>query len=261
MATPYYDYLIADRTLIPADQRERYSEKIVTMPNTYMANDTKRPISKKIPSRDDAGLPEKAFVFCCFNNNFKIAPKSFDLWICILKRVDNSVLWLLQDNPSAAVNLRREAAARGIDPARLIFAPRVPLPDHLARHKLADLFLDTQPYNAHTTASDALWLGLPVLTLIGHSFVSRVAASVLSAIRLTELITSSEQEFESLAVELANDRKELDRIKKKLAATRTTAPLFDIALFTRHIEKAYEMMLERSCAKFPPDHIDVPADT
>ncbi|HWD48734.1 MAG TPA: hypothetical protein VG309_02335, partial [Rhizomicrobium sp.] len=121
--------------------------------------------------------------------------------------------------------------------------------------------LDTQPYNAHTTASDALWLGLPVLTLIGHSFVSRVAASVLSAIRLTELITSSEQEFESLAVELAKDRKELDRIKKKLAATRTTAPLFDIALFTRHIEKAYEMMLERSCAKFPPDHIDVPADT
>lgn len=260
MATPYYDYLIADRTLIPADQRERYSEKIVTMPNTYMSNDTKRPISKKILSRDDAGLPEKAFVFCCFNNNFKIAPKTFDLWIRILKRVDNSVLWLLQDNPTAAVNLRKEAAVRGVDPARLIFAPRVPLPDHLARHRLADLFLDTQPYNAHTTASDALWLGLPVLTLIGQSFVSRVAASVLSAIRLTELITSTEQEFESLAIELANDRKELDRIKKKLAAARTTAPLFDVALFTRHIEKAYEMMLERFRAKLAPDHIDVPAD-
>jgi predicted O-linked N-acetylglucosamine transferase (SPINDLY family) len=260
MGTSRYDYLIADRTLIPPDQRERYSEKIVTMPNTYMANDTKRPISKKLLSREDAGLPEKAFVFCCFNNNFKIAPETFDLWMRILKRVDGSVLWLLQDNPSAAVNLRKEAAARGIDPARLIFAPRVPLPDHLARHRLADLFLDTMPYNAHTTASDALWLGLPVLTLIGQTFVSRVAASVLSAIRLTELITATEEEFENLAVELSTDRNELARIKDKLAATRITAPLFDIALFTRHIEKAYEIMLERFRAGIRPDHFDVPAD-
>ena len=260
MGTAHYDYLIADRTLVPAGQRARYSEKIVTMPNTYMGNDTQRPISKKVLSREDAGLPERAFVFCCFNNNFKIAPKTFDLWMRILKRVDGSVLWLLQDNPPAAINLRKEAAARGVDPSRLIFAPRAALPDHLARHRLADLFLDTLPYNAHTTASDALWLGLPVLTLIGQSFVSRVAASVLGAIRLTELVTASEAEIESLAVELATDRKELARIKDKLAATRTTAPLFDIALFTRHIEKAYDMMLERARAKLPPDHFDVPAD-
>ena len=260
LGSTHHDYLIADATLIPTNRRAGYSEKIVTMPNSYMANDTKRPAQETNLTRAQAGLPEKSFVFCCFNNNFKIAPETFDSWMRILKRVDGSVLWLLADNKSVPGNLQREAAARGVDPSRLVFAPRMQLAHHLARHRLAELFLDTQPYNAHTTASDALWLGLPVLTLIGETFVSRVAASTLHAIGIPELITHSRAQFEALAADLATSKWKLASLKAKLAQNRLTTPLFDIALFTRHIEAAYAMMMQRHRGGLPPDHIDVPAD-
>jgi predicted O-linked N-acetylglucosamine transferase (SPINDLY family) len=203
------------------------------------------------------GLKGNGFVFCCFNNNFKIAPETFDSWSRVLKQVDGSVLWLLESNATAAGNLRKEARSRGLDPDRLIFAPLVPLPDHLARHRCADLFLDTLPYNAHTTASDALWSGLPVVTQIGETFAGRVAASLLNAIGLPELITSTPQAFEELAIELATNPKKLAEIKSKLASNRLTTPLFDTDLFTRHIERAYEAIYERYQTGLPPDHIYV----
>jgi len=176
----------------------------------------------------------------------------------ILKQLEGSVLWLLEDNPTAAINLRKEAASRHVDPARLIFAPRMSLPEHLARHRLADLFLDTLPYNAHTTASDALWAGLPVLTRIGETFAGRVAASLLSAIGLPELITTSPEAYEALAIELAANPEKLSSIKNKLAQNRLTAPLFDTERFTRHLEAAYTAMYERYQGDLPPDHIYVP---
>jgi predicted O-linked N-acetylglucosamine transferase (SPINDLY family) len=201
------------------------------------------------------GLPETGFVFCCFNNNYKITPPTFDGWMRILQRVEDSVLWLLQDNPLAAENLRKEAQARGVSPQRLVFAQRMPLDEHLARQKLADLFIDTLPYNAHTTTSDALWAGLPVLTCAGESFASRVAASLLKAIGLPELVTHSQQDFEDLAVELASQPQQLAAIREKLARNRLTTPLFDTELFTRNIEQAYKAMHQRHVAGLPPEHI------
>jgi predicted O-linked N-acetylglucosamine transferase (SPINDLY family) len=195
--------------------------------------------------RAAAGLPESGFVFCCFNNNFKILPEVFDIWMRLLRAVDGSVLWLLEDNPAAARNLRREAEARGVSHQRLVFAPRVDLEVHLARHRLADLFLDTLPYTAHTTASDALWAGLPVLTRIGSTFAGRVAASLLLAIGLPELITESWDAYEALALKLARDPAALAAIKGKLAANRNTHPLFDTTGFTRALEAAYVTMHER----------------
>ena len=254
----YIDYLIADPTLIPASNQKYFSEKIVYLPNSYQANDRKRRIADKTFTRAEVRLPEDAFVFCCFNNNFKIAPEVFDCWMRILKRVDNSVIWLMEGNTKATSNLRKEAEIRGVHPERLIFAKPMPPPDHLARHRLADLFLDTLPYNAHTTASDALWAGLPVLTRIGETFAGRVAASLLNAIGLTELITSTPQAYEALAIELATNPEKLAAIKRKLANNRLTTPLFDTQTFTRHIEAAYTMMYERYQANLPPDHIYVP---
>ena len=253
----YVDYLIADPTLIPASHQKYFSEKIVYLPNSYQANDRKRRIAARTFTRAEVKLPETAFVFCCFNNNFKIAPEVFDCWMRILRRVDNSVLWLLEGNTKATSNLRKEAEVRGVHPERLIFAKPMPPPDHLARHRLADLFLDTLPYNAHTTASDALWAGLPVLTRIGETFAGRVAASLLNAIGLTELITSTPQAYEALAIELATNPGKLAAIKHKLATNRLTTPLFDTQTFTRHIEAAYAMMYERYQANLPPDHIYV----
>ena len=260
MGAEYIDYMIADRIVIPNSQLKFYAEKIVHLPNSYyptsyQLNDSRRITAPQAFTRADMGLPQTAFVFCCFNNNYKITPDVFDGWMRILKRVDGSVLWLLEANASAASNLRKEAGARGVDPERLVFAKPMSLPDHLARHRLADLFLDTLPYNAHTTASDALWVGLPVLTRIGETFAGRVAASLLTAIGLPELITATPQAYEELAIELANNPEKLAAISQKLANNRLTTPLFDTKLFTQHIEAGYTAMYERYQAGLPPDHI------
>ena len=257
MGTPCIDYLIADATIIPEGHRRFYSESIVYLPDSYQPNDTRREISDAHFSREEMGLPSAGFVFCCFNNNFKILPATFERWMRILRMVEGSVLWLLEDNPAAAGSLRREAAARGVDPGRLIFASRMPPPEHLARHRLADLFLDTLPCNAHTTASDALWAGLPVLTCPGETFAGRVAASLLNAIRLPELIARTPEEYESFAIELARSPGRLAELRRKLEINRPTAPLFDIALFTRHLESGFAAMHERCQAKLQPADINV----
>ena len=255
MGASYIDYLIADKTLIPKESQEYYSEKIVFLPNSYQVNDRHRAIASTQFTKQELGLPQDSFVFCCFNNNFKITPDVFDTWVRILKAVDASVLWLLEDNQIAATNLQKEAALRGLDPSRLVFAKRMTLPEHLARHKAADLFLDTLPYNAHTTASDALWAGLPVLTCLGESFASRVAASLLNAIGLPELVTETQPEYEAFAIELATNPIKLKSIKHKLENNRLATPLFDTPQFAKHIEAAYLQMYERYMANLPPDHI------
>jgi predicted O-linked N-acetylglucosamine transferase (SPINDLY family) len=257
MGADYIDYLIADPTVVPESQRRHYSEKIVTLPDSYQPNDTRRSISAKPVARVDEGLPEPAFVYCCFNNAYKISPAVFDGWMRILGRVEGSVLWLLEDDPAASENLRKEALRRGISAERLVFAKSLPLAEHLARHRLADLFLDTFPYNAHTTASDALWAGLPVLTRMGDSFASRVAASLLRAVDLPGLITATEAEYEELAVDLARDRERLQGLGRKLQENRLSAPLFDSRAYTRHLEAAYSAMVERYQAGLPPEHIHI----
>ena len=217
MGADYIDYMIADKIVVPKSHQQHYSEKIVYLPHSYQANDFKRAISEKVFRREEMGLKENSFVFCCFNNGFKILPETFDSWARILKQVDGSVLWLLESSVTNAENLRKEARHRGLDSERLVFAPPMSPPDHLARHRCADLFLDTLPYNAHTTASDALWACLPVLTQIGETFAGRVAASLLTAIGLTELITSTPKAYEDLAIELATSPEKLVTIKRKLA--------------------------------------------
>ncbi|MFZ0148288.1 MAG: tetratricopeptide repeat protein [Xanthobacteraceae bacterium] len=241
----WMDYIIADPTTIPEDHFRFYSEQVVWLPNTYQPNDNKRLISERLPTRAECNLPEAAFVFCCFNNTYKITPEVFSVWMQLLASIEGSVLWLIETNPTTAQNLRKEAKARGISPERLIFAPKMPLADHLSRHRQADLFLDTLPYNAHTTASDALWAGLPVLTCVGETFAGRVAASLLKAVGLSELITASLGDYEALALKLAREPSPLASIKAKLAQNRSTHPLFDTARFTRHIEAAYATMWQR----------------
>ena len=259
MGAPYIDYIIADKTIIPPESQQYYSEQVVYMPHSYQVNDSKRKISERVFSKQELGLPEAGFVFCCFNNNYKILPETFDGWMRLLKAVDGSVLWLLADNPTAVSNLRKEARARGVDPDRLVFAPRMPLDEHLARHRLADLFVDTFPCNAHTTASDALWAGLPVLTRMGQSFASRVAGSLLNAMDLPELITESQEHYEQRALELALNPDLLKQIKEKLARNRLTSPLFNAKLFARHLEAAYAQMYRRYLDGQEPDVIDVQA--
>jgi len=255
LGADYIDYLIADRILIPEESQNHYTEKIVYLPHSYQVNDRQKVLAPTLFTKDSLGLPQDAFVFCCFNNNFKITPGVFDVWIRILKAVDESVLWLFEDNTTVAINLRKEAQRRGIDPARLLFAKRLDLPEHLARQKLADLFLDTFPCNAHTTASDALWAGLPVLTCMGESFASRVAGSLLNAIGLPELVTETQTEYEVLAIELAKNPVKLKAIKDKLEKNRLTTPLFDTPRFTKNIETAYLKMFERYHTDLPPDNI------
>jgi predicted O-linked N-acetylglucosamine transferase (SPINDLY family) len=255
MGADYIDYIIADKILIPPDSQSHYSEKVVYLPNSYQVNDRKRLISDRLFTKEELGLPDAGFVFCCFNNNYKILPPTFDSWMRILKVVEGSVLWLFQDNAWAVDNLKKEAQKQGIDAQRLVFADRMPLSEHLARYRHANLFLDTLPYNAHTTASDALWTGLPVLTLQGQSFASRVAASLLSAIGLPELITGTQEEYEELALELALNPKKLADIKLRLANNRLSMPLFDTPLFAKNLETAYIRMMERYRADLQPDHI------
>jgi predicted O-linked N-acetylglucosamine transferase (SPINDLY family) len=245
MGADFIDYILADRLVIPEEHRASYTEKVVYLPDTYQVNDSRRAIADQTLSRASAGLPEEGFVFCSFNGSDKINPVIFDLWMRLLGDIEGSVLWLLESNSAAARNLRKEAAARGVAPGRLVFAPFVKLDDHLARHRLADLFLDTLPYNAHTTASDALWAGLPVLTCLGTAFPGRVAASLLNAIGLNELVTHSLAEYESLALRLARNPGHLADMKSKLSVNRSTFPLFDTDRFRRHIEAAYTTMWER----------------
>jgi len=258
LGAPYYEYILADATVIPEDQHQHYTEKVVYLPHCYQPNDSQRKISQRIFSRSEVGLPEDKFIFCCFNNGYKILPETFDGWMRILHAVEGSVLWLLDHNPVATRNLQREAQARGIDAHRLIFAARMPLADHLARHRLADLFIDTLPCNAHTTASDALWAGLPVLTCMGTSFAARVAGSLLRAMDLPELISHTQAEFESRAIALAKDPLALKALKSKLLTHLETSPLFDAQLFTRHVEAAYQTMQSRQQAGLLPKNFAVP---
>ena len=257
MGAGFIDYIIADGAVIPKEHEACYAERIVRLPGSYQVNDDKRPIAAAIPSRHGCGLPDDAFVFCCFNNTQKLNPGIFDVWMRLLRAVDNSVLWLLEGGATASANLRAAAEQRGVSARRLIFAGKAALPDHLARQLLADLFLDTLPYNAHTTASDALWAGLPVLTQIGATFAGRVAAGLLRSVGLPDLITATPQDYERRAIELAHNPQELAAIRRKLAANRATAPLFDTALFTRHIEAAYAAMHQRHRAGLAPANIVV----
>jgi protein O-GlcNAc transferase len=231
------------------------------LPDTYQCNDSRRRVGERGFTRADAGLPEKAFVFCCFNGNHKIIPETFRIWMGILSKVEGSVLWLLEEHPSAVVNLRSEAQANGIAAERLIFAKRMPLEDHLARLKLADLVLDTLPYGAHTTASDALWVGVPVLTRLGKTFAGRVAASLLNAIGMPELITQSLAQYESLACEIARNTVLFTTIKVKLADNRETMPLFDTARITRNLEAAYSEMWARHNRGERPASFAIPCES
>jgi protein O-GlcNAc transferase len=248
----WMDYIIADPTIIPKDHFGFYSEQVVWLPDTYQPNDDKRRISERLPTRTECNLPEAAFVFCCFNGAYKITPEIFSVWMQLLAAIEGSVLWLIETNPTAAQNLRNEAKARGIPPERLVFAPKLPLADHLSRHRHADLFLDTLPYTAHTTASDAIWTGVPVVTRLGETFAGRVAASLSKAIGLPELITTSLEDYEALALKLAREPSFLAATKAKLARNRDTHPLFDTARFTRHIEAAYTTMWQRYQRGDPP---------
>jgi protein O-GlcNAc transferase len=252
--TPLFDYILSDAFITPPEQAAYYSEKLALLPDCYQPNDRKRPIGKTL-SRKDCGLPENAFVFCCFNQTFKILPSMFDIWMRLLKAKSNSVLWLLECNPWAKENLCREARLRDIDASRLIFAPRVSIADHLARHTLSDLFLDTLPYNAHTTCSDALWMGLPVITCVGDSFASRVAGSLLKAANLPELITYSLEEYELGALQLANNPNELAAIRHKLAQNKEALPLFDTRRFAQHLEQTYQIMRQTHLTGQPPQPI------
>ena len=254
MGAKYMDYLITDKTIVPERLQKFYSEKIAYLPS-YQANDRKRMIANKQFTRQELGLPENAFVFCCFNNGYKILPSTFDGWMRILKAVKESVLFLYAENQWAEENLIKEAEARGISSLRLIFGKHLPADEYLARYRICDLFLDTAPYNAGTTGSDALRAGLPLLTLMGESFSGRVAASLLTAIDLPELITTTQAAYEARAIEFANDPQKLLAIRRKLADNFLSTPLFDTPLFTRNLESAYAMMYERYQADLKPDHI------
>ena len=251
------DYIVADKTVIPEQSKGFYAEKIVYLPFSYQANDNKKKLSTKPVSRNGSNLPAEGFIYCCFNNNYKITPPIFMAWMRILSKSNNSYLWLLADNGSAKQNLQREAKTQGIDPARLLFAERVGLDEHISRHQLADLFLDTLPYGAHTTASDALWGGVPLLTVKGNTFPGRVGASLLEAVGLPEMITHSVEEYEAKAIFLANNPLDLAAVRTKLSANRLTKPLFDTKLFTEHLELGFSIMYDRYCAGLPPDHIEV----
>ncbi len=256
MAASYIDYLIADTTVVPEANQDYYTEKLLYLPDTYQVTDQRHEVTEG-PSREQLALPRQAVVFCCFNDCYKITPALFSAWMRVLERSGDSVLWLLESHPVAARNLRAEAQCRGVSPRRLIFAPRVPRAEHLARQRAADLFLDTFPCNAHTTASDALWAGLPLLTCSGESFASRVAASVLQAVGLPELVTRSLAEYEALAVELGSRPARLAALKHKLAAQRAASPLFNTRRKARQLEAAYRMIHERHRQGQPPAHLYV----
>lgn len=257
MGADFMDYIIADPIVIPQQLREHYSEKIAYLP-CYQPNDRLRPQRRPNERRSDHKLPETGFIFCCFNDTYKILPERFDLWMRILKQVEGSILWLLTRDPQTESNFGREAAARGIDPDRIMFAARMSHELHISRHQFVDVFLDTGPYNAHTTSSDALWAGVPVLTRMGGSFASRVAASLVTRAGVPELVTTSDDDYVNLGVRLAKEPGLLEGIKNKIDAARLESPLFDVTRFTRELEQLYEEMMRRHHAGLPSDHISLP---
>jgi predicted O-linked N-acetylglucosamine transferase (SPINDLY family) len=256
----FLDYVLVDRFAVPPAQQAFFSERLVHLPDSYQVNDRTRAIAGETPSRAQCGLPEAGFVFCCFSNPSKITPVVFDVWMRLLRAVPQSVLWLQDAGPRTTANLRREAHARGVDAARLACSPKLPLAAHLARHRLADLYLDTLPYNAHGMGSDALWAGLPLLTCAGRSFAARVCGSLLHAVGLPELVTASLADYEALALRLASDPALLGDIRARLAANRLSMPLFDIDRFRRHIEAAYTRMWVRHLRGEPPEAFAVAPD-
>ncbi len=257
MGVPFIDYILADNVLIPDELRVQYSEKVVQLPHTYQVNDRKRQPLSKSPDRASVGLPDTGFVYCCFNNSYKITSDVFAIWMRVLRRVPASVLWVFADNPRVEANLAQAARAHGVQAERLVFARRVGYEENQSRQQLADLMLDTFPYNAHTTASDALWAGLPILTRQGQSFAARVASSLLHAAGLPEMVTTTEQAYEEAAVMLGNKPKAMSAIKSKLRRAKAAAPLFDIPLLTRDIERAYQAMYDRYLQNLEPDHLKI----
>ena len=255
MAAPYIDYIVADKSIIPTELQDAYSEKIIYLPN-YQANDPKRKIAEKIFTREDFGLPSQGVIYCCFNNSFKITSAILDSWALILRSVEGSVIFLHAENMTVRKNLLIEFEVRGIDDSKIIFTERLPREEYLARFRIADLFLDTSPYNAGATASDALWAGLPVLTFTGKSFSSRMGSSLLNSIGLSELVGSNQQEYESIAIDLGKNIEKLEEIKGRLAKNRLTMPLFDVILFTRNLEAAYEKVYARYQDGLLPEHIE-----
>ena len=239
MGVNFIDYIIADQNLIPAESQKYYSEKPIYLPHAYMPTDNTRRISTNPITRSEMGLPEHGFVFCCFNNNYKISALEFDIWMRLLLKIEGSVLWVRKSNKWSETNFCKEAQKRGVDPYRIVFAGKLPMEEHLARHKLADIFLDTFAFNAHTTATEALWAGLPVVTKLGKGFAARVAGSLLTAIDMPELITDTEEEYEKLILELATNPEQLASIKQKLANNLSSKPLFNTELFTKHLEDGY----------------------
>jgi predicted O-linked N-acetylglucosamine transferase (SPINDLY family) len=255
MGSKYMDYIIADRVLIPENNQKFYTEKIIYLPNCYQVSDQKRLISKKEFSRKNFNLPENSFVFCCFNNVVKINPEIFELWMKILKNNTKSILWLLSSNIIVINNLKAEAEKRGVNKNRLIFCERLPNEDHLARYKLADLFLDTIPYNAHTTANEALYCGVPVLTLIGDSFASRVGASILNALDIKELIAHSKNEYINIASDISKDPNKIKYLKKKLLNNKVNSTLFDTKLYVKNLEQAYLEIYKKNKKNLKPENI------
>jgi protein O-GlcNAc transferase len=252
MGADFIDYIIVDRFLVPMDHQPFYTERLVQLPNCYQPNEPEQATAGRTPSRLDCGLPEEGFVFCCFNTSYKLTPAFFDIWMRLLSAVPGSALWLVATNPVVIDNLRREAVGRGVAADRLVFAAPVARPEYLARLGLADLFLDTLPYNAGATASDALWAGLPVLTCAGDTYVGRMAGALLMAIGLPELITTSLEAYEAAALRLATAPGRLAALRQRLALDRSTMPLFDIARYTRDLEAAYRQMWETWRAGKPP---------
>jgi predicted O-linked N-acetylglucosamine transferase (SPINDLY family) len=258
LGASYIDYLIADEYLIPREFRQHYAEQILYLPECFQANDDQRPVPSDPPPRSSLGLPEDAPVLCCFNNSYKLNPTFFSLWIRLLHAMPGSVLWLVAATPLVENNLRREAGARGIAPERLIFAPRLPYAQHLARLRAADLFLDTLPFNGGTTVSDALWVGLPVLTCSGEALASRMAGSLLRTVGLGELIAPNLLSYEQLALALLTDPERIARLRTHLIAQRSSCPLFNTLRFTRHFEAALLAIHQRFAQGFTPAHLGVP---
>jgi protein O-GlcNAc transferase len=260
LGADYMDYVLADEVVIPPGQERWYAEKVIRLPHCYLPNDARRAIGPT-PSREQAGLPAQGLVFCAFTNAYKINPPVFDIWMRLLREVRQSVLWLRAVDPATRSNLQREAAERGVDAQRLVFAPHVAsMADHLARHQLADLYLDTLPYNAHSTTCDALWAGVPVITCAGGSFAGRVAASALQAVGLPELVAASLEEYGQLALELACDSRKLRDLRQRLTDNRTVKPLFDTVGYTRRLEAAFRVMHQRAMQGLAPEVFDVAVD-
>ncbi len=253
MGAPFIDYVIADPWVIPEDQAQYYTEAIAYLPDCYQVNDSKRVIAEAVPSRAACGLPEDAFVFACFNRSYKITPDIFASWMRIVMAVPGSVLWLFETNSNAKAALLARAQEAGVDTARLAFAPSMAPDKHLARISRADLFLDTFPYGAHTTASDALWAGLPVVTRAGQTFAARVGASLLAAMNMEHLITESAEAYEALAIEIATTPGRSAQLKQDVMANRTTAALFDTQRFCRNLEEALRRMWRTHCAGGKPE--------